>query len=317
MGARTSKPASLQTTHPEQDPSRQNCDQPKGKPMPFVTVGHENSGAIDLHYEDSGKGRPIILIHGYPLSGRAWEKQVPALLNAGFRVITYDRRGFGQSSQPASGYNYDVFADDLRKLITKLSLHGYALAGHSMGGGEVARYLGKYGSEGVTAAIFIGGVPPYLFKAADNPEGIDRSVFEEIKKQVAADRPAYLKSFCAEFYNYDVLGGKLVSEEAMQASWNIAVGCSPKAALDCVDAWGTDFREDLKRIDIPALVIHGDQDRIVPFARSGKRVPEFVHNCQTSVVQGAPHGLAWTHADQVNRQLLEFLGKAQPSSKAA
>ena len=275
--------------------------------MSYITVGKENTGNIDLYYEDHGSGKPVVMIHGYPLSGRAWEKQVPILLEAGYRVITYDRRGFGQSSQPWSGYDYDTFAEDLQKLITKLDLRDITLVGHSMGGGEVARYLGSYGSERVSKAVFISAIPPFLLKTADNPEGVDGAVFAGIKKAVVADRPAFLKQFCLDFYNFDVLRGKLVSEEALQASWNISVAASPKGALDCVDTWGTDFRKDLKRIDIPTLVIHGDQDRIVPLPASGKRMPEFIKGTKLVVVEGGPHGIAWTHAEKINPELLSFL----------
>jgi non-heme chloroperoxidase len=275
--------------------------------MPFVTVGKENSADIKIHYEDYGSGKPVVLVHGYPLSGRAWEKQVPALLEAGYRVIMHDRRGFGQSSQPYSGYDPDTFADDLHKLVTHLELHDFSLGGHSMGGEEVARYLGKYGTENVTKAIFISAVTPYLRKASDNPEGLDSSIFEGIKKKMIEDRPATLKWFCEAFYNYETYKGKLVSEEAMLASWQIAVACSPKGALDCVDTWGIDFREDLKRINIPTLVIHGDADQIVPFPKAGQRMPEYVKNCKVVPIQGGPHGIAWTHADIVNRELLNFL----------
>jgi non-heme chloroperoxidase len=275
--------------------------------MSYITVGKESTGNIDLYYEDHGSGKPVVMIHGYPLSGRAWEKQVPILLEAGYRVITYDRRGFGESSQPWSGYDYDTFAEDLQKLITKLDLRDITLVGHSMGGGEVARYLGSYGSERVSKAVFISAIPPFLLKTADNPEGVDGAVFAGIKKAVVADRPAFLKQFCLDFYNFDVLRGKLVSEEALQASWNISVAASPKGALDCVDTWGTDFRNDLKRIDIPTLVIHGDQDRIVPLPASGKRMPEFIKGTKLVVVEGGPHGIAWTHAEKINPELLSFL----------
>lgn len=285
--------------------------------MPYVTVGKENSGDIKIHYEDYGSGKPVVLVHGYPLSGCAWEKQIPVLLEAGYRVVTHDRRGFGQSSQPYSGYDADTFADDLHKLVTQLELRDFALGGHSMGGEEVARYLGKYGTKNVTKAIFISAVPPYLRKAADNPEGLDTSIFEGIKKMVIADRPALLKQFCLNFYNYETLKGKLVSEEAMLSSWLIAVGCSPKGALECVDTWGTDFRQDLKRIDIPTLVIHGDADQIVPFPNSGKRMPEYIKNCKVVVVQGGPHGIAWTHADVVNREMLNFLSLKSSATQGA
>src|SRR5579872_6222409 len=226
--------------------------------MPYVTVGKENSGDIQLYYEDHGEGQPIVLIHGYPLSGASWEKQVPVLLKAGYRVITYDRRGFGKSSQPAAGYNYDTFAEDLHKLVTQLKLRDFTLVGFSMGGGEVARYIGKYGSNGMSKAVIISGVPPYLLKTADNPEGVEASVFAGIGKAVTADRYAFFSNFFEDFYNTDVLLGKRVSEQAVQASWNVAATASPIASLACVSAWHEDFREDLVRIDVPALVIHGD-----------------------------------------------------------
>lgn len=286
--------------------------------MPYVTVGKENSADIKLHYEDYGSGKPVVLIHGYPLSGRAWEKQIPVLIDAGYRAITYDRRGFGQSSQPWSGYNYDTFAEDLHKLVTALDLHDFTLVGHSMGGGETARYPGKYGTKDINKLVFISGIPPYLRQAPDNPEGLPGNIFEELKKQCAADRPAFLFQFCNLFFNYDVLKGELVSEPVLYANFNLSVTASPKAAFDCIDTWGTDFRNDLERIDVPALVIQGDQDRIVPLANSGKRMAEFIKGSRLVVVEGAPHGLAWTHADAVNRELLNFLGKAmQKPSEAA
>src|SRR6202051_2124488 len=237
--------------------------------MPYVTVGKENSGNIDLYYEDHGSGDPVVLIHGYPLSGASWEKQVPVLLAAGYRVITYDRRGFGNSSQPAAGYNYDTFAEDLHKLVTQLKLRDFSLVGFSMGGGEVARYLGKYGSKGVSKAVIISGVPPYLLKTADNPEGVDGRVFAGIEKAVAADRYEFFSGFFQNFYNTDQFLGKRVSEQSVQASWNVAAGASAIASLACVAAWHTDFREDLARIDVPTLVIQGDADRILPIAATG------------------------------------------------
>src|ERR1019366_6650330 len=209
--------------------------------MPYVTIGQENSGPIDLYYEDHGTGKPVVLVHGWPLSGASWEKQVAALLQAGHRVITYDRRGFGKSSQPWAGYDYDTFAEDLQKLVTKLDLRDFALAGFSMGGGEVARYLGKYGSEGVSKAGFISSIPPFLLKTPDNPQGVDGSVFEGIKKAIIADRPAFLSAFFANFYNTDLLLGKRVSEQTVQSSWNVAAGASATASLACVPTWHEDF----------------------------------------------------------------------------
>ena len=277
--------------------------------MPHLTVGHENSGNIDLYYEDHGSGKTVVLIHGWPLSGASWEKQIAALLEAGHRVITYDRRGFGRSSQPSTGYDYDTFAEDLHKLVTKLDLRDFALVGFSMGGGEVARYLGTYGSGRAVKAVFIASVPPFLLKTPDNPEGVDGSVFEGIKKAIIADRPAFLSAFLANFYNVDVLGGTRISDQVVQANWNVAVGASAKGTLDCVSAWVSDFRNDLPRINLPTLVIHGDSDRILPIAATGTRTHKAVKGARLVVVEGGPHGLTWTHAEKVNRELLAFLGE--------
>jgi non-heme chloroperoxidase len=277
--------------------------------MPYVTVGKENSGNIDIYYEDHGSGKPVVLIHGYPLSGASWEKQTAVLLAAGHRVITYDRRGFGKSSQPATGYNYDTFAEDLYKLVTQLELRDFALAGFSMGGGEVARYIGKYGSKGVSNAVFIAGVPPFLLKTADNPEGVDGSVFEGIEKAVAADRYAFFTEFFKNFYNTDLLLGKRVSEQVVQASWNIAAGASSTASLACVPTWHEDFRKDLTRVDVPTLVIHGDADRILPISTSGARTAKLIKGARLLVVKDGPHCITWTHSDEVNRELLNFLGE--------
>ena len=276
--------------------------------MPYIPVGKENSGNIDLYYEDHGSGKPVVLIHGYPLSGASWEKQVPVLLEAGHRVITYDRRGFGKSSQPTTGYNYDTFAEDLHKLVTQLGLRDFALVGFSMGGGEVARYLGKYGSKGVSKVVIISGVPPFLLKTPDNPEGVDGSVFEGIKKAIVADRYAFFTDFFKNFYNTDLLLGKRVSEQAVQASWNIGAGASATASLACVPTWHEDFRNDLSRVDVPTLVIHGDADRILPIAASGLRTAKLIKGARLLVVKDGPHCITWTHAEEVNGGLLEFLG---------
>ena len=275
--------------------------------MGMITVGQENSTSVDLYYEDHGSGRPVILIHGYPLNGASWEKQTAALLAAGHRVITYDRRGFGKSSQPTTGYDYDTFAADLHTLVTTLALRDVALVGFSMGGGEVARYLGKYGSAGVRKAGILSGVPPYLLKAPDNPDGVDISIFNGIETAVRADRYAFFTDFFKNFYNTDVLLGKGLSEQAVQASWNVAVGSSPTASLACVRTWYTDFRKDLPRIDVPTLVMHGDADRILPIAASGARTAQLIKGARLVVVKGAPHGMLWTHADQVSAELVGFL----------
>lgn len=275
--------------------------------MNYITVGKENSCNIDLYYEDHGTGKPVVLIHGWPLSSASWEKQVPALLRAGHRVIVYDRRGFGNSSRPATGYDYDTLADDLHKLMTTLDLREATLVGFSMGGGEVARYLGRYGSERMKKAVFMASITPFLMKASDNPAGVDGAVFDGIKQAIIADRPAFLTSFLSNFYNLHGFGGTKVSDEVVRLSWNIAAAASPKGTLDCVQAWLTDFRDDLIRIELPTLVIHGDDDRIVPFAASGSRTHEAVKGSHMMVVAGAPHGLNWTHAEEVNRELLAFL----------
>jgi non-heme chloroperoxidase len=277
--------------------------------MSFVTVGKENSSNIDLHYEDHGAGKPVVLIHGYPLSGASWEKQLSALLAAGYRVITYDRRGFGKSSQPTTGYDYDTFAEDLRKLVTKLELRDCALVGFSMGGGEVVRYLGKYGSENVSKAVILSGVPPYLLKTSDNPEGVDKNVFTGIENAVKADRYAFFTEFFKNFYNTDVLMGKLVSEQTVQASWNLAASSSATASFACVGTWHSDFRKDVARIDVPTLVMHGDADRILPISAAGSRTAKLIKGARLVVVEGGPHCITWTHSEIVNRELLAFLGE--------
>jgi non-heme chloroperoxidase len=285
--------------------------------MPYVTVGKENSSNIDLYYEDHGSGKPVVLIHGYPLSGASWEKQLGVLLAAGRRVITYDRRGFGKSSQPATGYDYDTFAEDLRKLVTKLDLRDFALVGFSMGGGEVARYLGKYGSKGVSKAVILSGVPPYLLRTPDNPEGVDKSVFTGIETAINRDRYAFFTDFFKNFYNTDVLLGKRLSEQAVQASWNIAAGSSPTATFECVHTWYTDFRQDLARIDVPTLVMHGDADRILPITASGLRTAKLIKGARLVVVEGGPHCITWTHSEIVNPELVGFLGEGISAARKA
>jgi non-heme chloroperoxidase len=237
--------------------------------MPYATVGEENSGTIELYYEDHGSGRPVVLIHAYALSGRAWDKQVPVLLEDGHRVITYDRRGFGKSSQPMTGYDYDTFASDLRTLLETLDLRDLTLVGHSMGTGEVTRYLGRYGSARVARAGLVSPIPPFLLQTPDNPEGV----------------PA-----------------------AYQASWNIAASASATAAVDCIRTWQTDFRADLSKIDVPMLVIQGNDDQAVPYPKSGQRLPGLINDLQLVVIDGGPHAIPWTHAGQVNAALLSFIG---------
>ena len=275
--------------------------------MPTITVGQENSAPIELYYEDHGSGTPVVLIHGWPLSGAAWEKQTSALLAAGHRVITYDRRGFGRSSKAGVGYDYDTFAADLGIVLTTLGLTGVSLVGHSMGTGEITRYIGRNGTERLRKVALIGTLGPYLVKAPDNPEGVDAGVFEGIRDAIRADRAAYLLEFLHQFYNYDVDGGRLVSERVVEDNWNVAVGASAIATLACVDAWIEDFRQDIPRNDVPTLIIHGDADRILPPDATSRRQAKLMAGASYVEVPAGSHGLPWTHAALVNQELVRFL----------
>jgi non-heme chloroperoxidase len=279
----------------------------EGKAMGKITVGRQNSEDIEIYYEDHGTGQPVVLIHGYPLNGHSWEKQERVLLQAGHRVITYDRRGFGQSSQPTTGYDYDTFAADLNTLLEHLDLHDAVLVGHSMGTGEVTRYLGRYGSARVAKGVLVAPIPPYLLQTGDNPEGVPLSVFDGFVQAAQADAPAWMKGFLDNFYNFDTLRGTLVSDQAWQASWNLAVTASATAAVACIGTWATDFRDDLPEIDVPVLVIHGDADQVLPLDKTARRLPGLIKDVQLVVVEGGPHAIPWTHAGQVNTALLDFL----------
>jgi non-heme chloroperoxidase len=275
--------------------------------MPTITVGRENSSDIEIYYEDHGAGQPVVLIHGYPLSGRAWDRQVPALLEAGHRVITYDRRGFGKSSQPATGYDYDTFAADLNMLLEHLDLREGVLVGHSMGTGEVTRYLTSYGSARATKGVLVAPIPPFLLQTPDNPDGVPQGLFDGFVEAAMADAPAWMKGFLDNFYNIDTLRGTLVSDQAYQASWNIAVSASATAAVACIPTWATDFRADLPKIDVPMLVVQGDADRVLPLDKTGQRLPDLLNDVKLVVIEGGPHAIPWTHAAQVNAALLEFI----------
>jgi non-heme chloroperoxidase len=275
--------------------------------MPHVVVGTENGSNIELHYEDHGQGQPVILIHGYPLNGRSFERQERALLASGYRAVNYDRRGFGLSDQPTIGYDYDTFAADLNALLDHLQLDDVILVGFSMGTGEVTRYLGTYGSARVRKAVLLGAIPPFVLKTEDNPEGVDGSVFEGIKQAVIADRYAYFKDFFDNFYNVDQYRGTRISDSALEASFNVAAGASPYATYACVDTWLTDFRPDLPKIDIPMLVLHGTADRILPFEATAKRLPALVKGLTLIPVEGGPHNIGWTHWEEVNDALLKFI----------
>jgi len=275
--------------------------------MTLVTVGTENGADIEIYYEDHGQGQPVLLIHGYPLDGHSWERQQRVLLAAGYRVITYDRRGFGRSSQPTIGYDYDTFAADLNTLLEHLDLSEVILVGFSMGSGEVTRYLGRYGSARVRKAALLGAIPPFLLKTDDNPEGVDGAVFEGIKAAIVADRYAYFKDFLDNFHNTDKLAPERIGAQALQASFNVAAGASPYASYACVDAWLTDFRADLPKIDVPVLIVHGTEDRILPFEATAARLPALLKDAHLVAVEGGPHNIAWTHPDEVNQALLAFL----------
>ena len=282
--------------------------------MPHVTVGTENDHDINIYYEDHGTGRPVVLIHGYPLNSDSWERQEPELLAAGYRVIRYDRRGFGKSSRPTTGHDYDTFTSDLNALIEHLDLEDAVLVGFSMGSGEVTHYLGTHGSARISRAVLFGAIPPFLLKTDDNPEGVDGKVFEDIKAAIVKDRYAYFKDFLDNFYNVDKLAPDRISEQAWQASFNVAAGASPHATYACVDAWLTDFRADLPKIDVPMLVVHGTEDRILPFESTAKRLPDLVAGLKLVPVEGGPHNIGWTHPEVVNKALMEFLAEDGPGA---
>jgi non-heme chloroperoxidase len=274
--------------------------------MARVKVGTENGTDIEIYYEDHGTGQPVVLIHGYPLDGHSWEKQMRVLLAGGYRVIAYDRRGFGKSSQPTVGYDYDTFSADLKALLDKLNLRDVVLVGFSMGTGEVTRYLGRYGSERVRKAALFGAIPPFLLKTDDNPEGVDNSVFDGIKSAIVADRYAYLKNFLDNFYNVDKLGGPASTTRRgrRRSRWRLGRRGTRRTS---VDTWLTDFRGDLPTIDVPVLVVHGTEDRILPYESTAKRLPTLIKDVRVVPVKGGPHNIGWTHPDELNRELMAFL----------
>ena len=272
--------------------------------MPFIkTTG---AHATDIHYHDIGSGQPVVLIHGWPLSHRSWESQINALSEGGYRVIAYDRRGFGESAKPSTGYDYDTFAADLDAIMTQLDLKNAALAGFSMGGGEVARYIGRYGTARVSKAMLLGAVPPFLLKTADNPDGAPKALFDGMLAGVKKDRVAFLDEFFKNFYNTDTIPPH--PDLVPYSKW-MAWGASPVGTQQCIVAFGeTDFRKDLAKITIPTLIVHGDEDRIVPIAISGKKSHDMIKGSRYEVLKGAPHGFGATHAEKLNALLLDFLG---------
>ncbi|MFH8885238.1 alpha/beta fold hydrolase [Streptomyces californicus] len=275
--------------------------------MGTITVGAEGSTSIELYYEDHGAGQPAVLIHGYPLDGQSWVKQTDALVKAGYRVITYDRRGFGRSSKTMTGYDYDTFAADLDTVLTRLDLREVVLVGFSMGSGEVARYLGVHGSQRVAKAAFLGSLQPFLLQTPDNPTGVPQSVFDGIAEQAEADRYAWYESFFVDFFNTDETLGSRLSEAALRANWITAIGSAPMAAHACVPAWLTDFRADVERIDVPSLILHGTADRILPIDATAREFRRLLPEARYVEIDGAPHGFLLTHAAEVNAALIDFL----------
>jgi non-heme chloroperoxidase len=280
--------------------------------MSVITVGQENSTSIELHYEDHGTGQPVVLIHGYPLDGTSWERQQRELLAAGYRVITYDRRGFGKSSQPTVGYDYDTFAADLDTVLTTLDLTDVVLVGFSMGTGELARYVANYGSDRVAKLAFLAPLEPFLVKTDDNPTGVPQDVFDGIATAAKADRFSWFTGFYQDFYNLDQNLGSRISQEAVTASWNTAASSAPLAAYAVVPAWIEDFRGDVAKVrasGVPSIIVQGTEDRILPIDSTGRVFHEAFPESEYVEIDGAPHGFLWTHADEVNAALLAFVAK--------
>jgi non-heme chloroperoxidase len=279
--------------------------------MGHIVVGNENSTPIELYYEDQGAGQPVVLIHGYPLNGHSWERQARELLAAGYRVITYDRRGFGQSSKVGSGYDYDTFAADLNSLLETLDLREVILVGFSMGTGELARYVSRYGHERVAKLAFLASLEPFLVARDDNPEGVPQKVFDGIEAAAKGDRYAWYTQFFSDFYNLDENLGVRISQEAVTGSWNVAISSAPVAAHAVVSSWIEDFRADVEAVRAsgkPALILHGTADNILPIDATARRFRQALPEAQYVEIEGAPHGLLWTHADEVNAALRSFLG---------
>jgi len=277
--------------------------------MGTITVGTENSTPIELYYEDHGSGQPVVLIHGYPLDGSSWEQQTAALLEAGYRVITYDRRGFGKSSKPTEGYDYDTFAADLKAVLDTVDVRDAVLVGFSMGTGEVARYLSAYGSDRVAKAVFLGSLEPFLLQTEDNPDGVPQSTFDPMLEAVKKDRYAFFTNFFQNFFNTDDFLGNRLSEEALVANKALAYASGAYASAAAQPTWLTDFRDDIPKIDVPPLIVHGTADQILPIDVTGRRFTKALPQADYREIEGAPHGLLWTHASEVNELLLSFLGK--------
>jgi non-heme chloroperoxidase len=285
--------------------------------MPFVTVGQENASDISLYYEDHGTGPPVVLLSGWPLDSRSWEPQIHPLLEAGHRVISYDRRGFGQSSRPTEGYDFGTLAGDLDKLLSKLDLREATLIGFSLGTGELARYIGTYGTGRLKGCVFIESLAPSFAKSGDNPDGVDRAAVDTVRQAILDDRFAWLTGLLGDFLNLDDLLGKRVSEETVRNAWNAGAAASPWATWACVLTWLDDFSEDIKRIDVPTLILHGTADRILSVQGQGRRMHAALPAAHYVEIDGGPHVLCVTHAREVNRELLTFLRSGTPAAPNA
>lgn len=287
--------------------------------MGRIIVGHENTTPVELYYEDHGTGQVVVLIHGYPLNGHSWERQTRALLAAGYRVVTYDRRGFGRSSKVGSGYDYDTFAGDLSVVLESLDLREVILVGFSMGTGELARYVARYGHERIAKLAFLASLEPFLVARDDNPEGVPQLVFDEIAAAARGDRFVWFAQFFSDFYNFDENLGSRVSMEAVTANWNLAISSAPAAADAVVNAWIEDFRNDVEAVrasGTPTLILHGTSDRILPIDATARRLRRALPEAHYVEIEGAPHGLLWTHADDVNEALLTFASRENRSREA-
>jgi len=285
--------------------------------MGTITVGQENSTPVELYYEDHGSGPPVVLLSGWPFDSRSWEPQIHALLQAGQRVITYDRRGFGQSSRPTAGYDFDTLAEDLDRLLTELDLYEATLIGFSLGTGELARYIGTYGTGRLKGCVFIESLAPSFVKSDENPDGVDAAGVESVRQAILHDRPAWLTGLLADFLNLDDYLGKRVSEETVRNNWNAGADASPWATWACVLTWLDDFHDDIERIDIPTLILHGTADRILSIDGQGRRLHAALPDARYVEIEGGPHVMCVTHADEVNRELLAFVRSGVPLRASA
>jgi non-heme chloroperoxidase len=283
--------------------------------MGTITVGQENSAAIDVYYEDQGSGRPVVLLHGWPFDGRSWEPQLHPLLAAGHRVINYDRRGFGRSSRPAVGYDFDTLASDLDRLLTELDLREVTLVGFSLGTGELARYVGRYGTDRLRGLVVIESLAPSFVKSADNPNGVDEAAVEGVQQAILDDRFAWLSGLIGDFLNLDDYLGKRVSEDTVRALWNAGAEASPYATWACARTWLDDFTADIRAIDVPTLILHGTADRILSIDGQGRRLHAALPAARYVEIDGGPHVMCVTHADEINQELLAFL--ADPASSTS